>query len=90
MRALLLGWLLVLGLSACGDGLGPPCDRIGSRSECGIDEVCARYEGDGYCQERCDRNDDCGFGERCRDVSDTDDRACIPTDDDDDDDDFLR
>ena len=88
MRAGIIGWTLLLILSACGDGLGPPCNREGSIEDCGLAEICAKVQGDLYCQPTCDSAKDCGVGERCRDVKDRE-GACIPVDDDDDDGIFI-
>jgi hypothetical protein len=82
--ACLLGSSVLLAL-ACG-GLGAPCDRRGSESECGPGEVCAKVDGDLYCRPTCDRDRDCARDEECKKVKDSNEEACKPDDSRDDDD----
>jgi len=75
--------LLLVSVSAltlgC-DGLGSPCRDRGSKDECGPGEICARVDGDNYCQPICDDDRDCARGEHCGGVKDSHERACRPDD----------
>lgn len=79
MRYALLVILAAAWLAAC-SGLGAPCRDRGSKDECGPGEICARVDGDNYCQPICDDDGDCASDERCGGVKDSKERACRPQD----------
>jgi hypothetical protein len=87
MRYGILVILAATFFAAC-DGLGTPCRDRGSKGECGPGEICARVDGDNYCQPICDDDGDCAPDESCGGVKDSKDKACRPDDAPYDDDDF--